>query len=245
MTPKTQEIPQVPELNKFLRQVKRARHEIKTDRKDFWNKNRTNFRNNVKTLISFFKVPEGWEISVIASNFLLDKPSMPYDLDVWSFSDVVCATKKQGFNIVMFFNKADLEFLSLPALLPLVVHEVAHVYQAPRNTEEYVKTAIDDTINIKYEEEAEAEVRVYSDEFRKQNVLEKVMYCYDVRGWEGAKKMVHYLHYEAENAFGGGYDQDMKKEEYEIFKKAEEEKDIDIFVNYFIESFKDVEEKKE
>ena len=69
------------------------------------------------------------------------------------------------------------------------------------------------------------------------------MYCFDEEGWKGAKKIVKYLHEESENAFGGGYDQEMKKEEYEIFLKAEEEKDIDIFIDYFINSLR--EEKKE
>jgi len=46
--------------------------------------------------------------------------------------------------------------------------------------------------------------------------------------------MVHYLYTEAKDAFGGGYDQELTQEEYEIFLKAEEEKDIDIFIDYFI-----------
>ena len=45
--------------------------------------------------------------------------------------------------------------------------------------------------------------------------------------------MIDYLYIEAKDAFGGGYDQEIKKEEYEAFKKAEEEKDIDLFIDYF------------
>jgi len=229
--------------SKYLKQVKKARFEIKNDRKNFWNKNSVNFRNNIKNLISFFKFPEKWNISIVASRFLLDKHTMPYDKDVWSFSDVVGATENQGFDIILFFNKTDLEFLSAPALLPIVVHEVKHVFQAADNPIKYAKVTVDDELSKKYEEEADGEVRKYSEEFRKENVLEKIMYCYDEEGWKGAKKMAYYLYEEAEYAFGGGYDQQMLKQEYDAFEKAREEKDIDIFIDYFIESIK--EEKKE
>ncbi len=234
--------------SKYLKQAKKARFEIKNDRKNFWNKNSVNFRNNIKNLVSFFEFPKKWNVSIVASRFLLDKHTMPYDLDVWSFSDVVGATENQGFDIVLFFNKTDLEFLSAPALLPIVVHEVKHVYQAAENPVEYTKVAVDDELNRQYEKEADAEVKKHSEEFRKENVLEKVMYCYDEEGWKGAKKMVKYLYEEAEYVFGGGYDQQMMKEEYEAFLKAEEEKDIDIFIDYFIDSLKEAmkeEEKKE
>jgi len=235
----------IEKLDKFLKQIEKARHELKYNRRNFWNKNRVNFRNNIKTLISFFKFPENWNINIIASRFLLDKYVLPYDKDVWSFSDVVGATEKQGFDIIIFFNKSDLEFLSAPALLPLVVHEVAHVYQAAQDTKTYVKSAVDDELNKKYESEADAEVRKYSDEFRRENVLEKVLYCFDERGWEGAKKIADYLFKESANVFGGGYDQEMTREEYEIYLKAEDEKDIDILIDYFIESIKDEEKKEE
>ncbi len=224
---------------KYLKQLKKARLEIKNDRKNFWNRNRVNFRNNIKNLVSFFEFPKDWKVSIIASTFLLDRQIMPYDKDVWSFSDVVGATERQGFDIVLFFNKADLEFLSAPALLPLVVHEVKHVFQAAEDPIKYNKQTVDDKLNLEYERDAELEVRKYSDEFRKENVLEKIMYCYDREGWKGAKKMAHYLYEESEDAFGGGYDQEMTKEEYDIFLKAEDEKDIDIFIDYFIESTKE------
>jgi len=235
----------VSEINtKYLKQVKKARLEIKNDRKNFWNKNSVNFKNSIKTLTGFFKFPEGWNVNIIASNFLLDKPSMPYDLEVWSFSDVVSATKGQGYEIVIFFNKTDLGYLSAPALLPIVVHEVKHVFQVPKDTKKYVLQAVDDDLIKEFETDADVEVKKYSDEFRKQNVLEKVMFCYDAEGWKGAKKMVEYLHEEAKDAFGGGYDENMIAEEYEVFKKAEDEKDIEIFIDHFINSFKEVEEKK-
>ncbi|MEI7718812.1 MAG: hypothetical protein WCI72_03005 [archaeon] len=239
----------IDDFDRFLKQVKRARQEIKSDRPDFWKKNRVNFKNNIKTLIGFYKFPEGWIVNTIASNFLLDKEVMPYDTDVWSFSDVVSATKEQGFNIIIFFNKSDLEFLSLPALLPIVAHEAEHVFQAPNNTKKYVLATIDDDISREFEKGADAEVKKYSEEFRRENVLEKIVYCFDKENWKGAKKMADYLYKEAENAFGGGYDQEMEKDEYTTFMKAYEEKDINIFIDYFIESInkemRQLEEKKE
>ncbi len=222
--------------NKYLKQIKKARHELKYNRKEFWKKNQVNFLNNIKTLISFFEFPEKWIVNVIASRFLIDREVMPYDPDVWSFSDVISATEDVGYNIILFFNRTDLEFLSAPALLTMVVHEVAHVYQAAKEPERYVLSGVDVKINREYEKEAVTEERNYSDEFRKENILEKILYCYDKKGWKGAKKMVQYLHEEDHEAFGGGYDQEMKKEEYEAFLKAEEEKDLDIFIDYFMES---------
>lgn len=230
--------------SKYLKQLKKARLEIKNDRKNFWNKNSVNFRNNIKNLISFFKFPEGWGVNIIASRFLLDRFTMPYDKDVWSFSDIVAATKNLGFEIIIFFNKTDLEFLSAPALLPIVVHEVKHVFQAAEDPKTYVSQTVDEKLSREYEKDADAEVRKYSDEFRKENVLEKIIYCYDKEGWKGAKKMAQYLYEEAENAFGGGYDQQMTKEEYNIYLKAEDEKDIDIFIDYFIDSLKEEESSK-
>jgi len=229
--------------SKYLRQVKKARQELKYNRKNFWNKNRVDFNNNIKNLISFFKFPDGWVVNVVASYFLLDKEVMPYDPDVWSFSDLISATPDIGYNMIIFFNKTDLEFLSAPALLPIVVHEVAHVYQAPRDPRKYVLSGVDVEINKEFEREAVAEERKFSDEFRKENLLEKILYCYDKKGWKGAKKMVQYLREEDHDALGGGYDQEMTEEEYNIFLKAEDEKDIDILIDYFIDSLK--EEKKE
>lgn len=226
-------------LNKFLKQIKKSRQEIKYNRKNFWRKNKVNFMNNLKTLVTHFPTPNGWRVNIAASYFLLDKEeiSMPYDDDVWSFVDIVGATEKQGKDIVVFFNRTDLEFLSSPALSPLIIHEMKHVEQAARDPEKYIKTGVDDELNKVFEIEAEAEVKNYSDEFRKQNVLEKVMYAYDKKGWKGAKKMVNYLHVLAKDAFGGGYNQDMQDTEYNIFLRAEEEKDIDLFIDYFIETF--------
>jgi len=235
----------VPELNsKFLKQVKKARLEIKNDRKNFWNKNSVNFRNNIKNITSFFKFPEKWTVNVIASSFLIDRKVMPYDKDVWSFSDVVGATENQGFDMILFFNRTDMEFLSAPGLIPIVVHEIKHIFQAAENPVEYNKATINDDVNKKYEKEAEAEIRRYSEEFRKQYVLENVMFCYDEESWEGAKKIVDFLHRDVKNAWGGGYENDMNDEEYEAFKKAEEEKDIEIFIDYFINNLKETEEVK-
>jgi hypothetical protein len=223
--------------SKYLKQIKKSRQEIKYNRKKFRQKNKDNFLNNLKTLVSFYNFPEGWKVNVVASYFLLDKDtmSMPYDTDVWSFVDVVAATKNQGYDLVVFFNRSDLEFLSAPALIPIIVHELKHVEQATKDPKTYITTSVDDELNKTYEKEAEKEREFYSDEFRKQDVLEKVLYCYDKKSWKGANKMVHFLYEENENIYGGGYMKEMTKEEYEIYLKAEEEKDIDIFIDYFID----------
>lgn len=224
--------------SKYLKQIKKARQEIKYNHKKFIQKNKVNFLNNLKTLISFYNFPEGWKVNVVASYFLLDKDSvsMPYDTDVWSFVDVVAASKNQGYDLVVFFNRTDLEFLSAPALIPIIVHELKHVEQATKDPKTYIETSVNDEINKEFEREAEAERKNYSDEFRKQDVLEKVLYCYDKKAWKGAKKMAQFLYEENENAFGGGYMKEMTKEEYEIFLKAEDEKDVDIFIDHFIET---------
>lgn len=187
----------VESLNKFLRQLKKTRKELKYNRKEVWSKNKVNFRNNIKSITSVFNFPEGWNISIIASRFLLDRHTLPYDRDVWSFSDLIGATKNQGFDIVLFFNKTDLEFLSAPALLPIVIHEITHVFQAASNPEDYVKAGVNDELNKKYEVDADLEVKKYSDEFRRENILEKILFCFDERGWQGAKKMTDYLFKEA------------------------------------------------
>ena len=234
--------------SKYLKQIKKARQEIKYNRKNFTQKNKVNFLNNLKTLISFFNFPDNWKVNVVASYFLLDKDtkSMPYDNDVWCFVDIVAATENQGYDLVVFFNRSDLEFLSAPALIPIIVHELKHVEQATKDPKQYVETSVNDKLNQEYEKEAEAERNNYSDEFRKQDILEKVLYCYDQKSWKGAKKMAHYLYEENEIAFGGGYMKEMTKEEYELFLRAEDEKDIDIFIDYFIESFKEpIKELKE
>ena len=222
---------------RFLKQVKKIRQELKYNRENFWSKNKGNFRNNLKTLASFFPAPEGWTLSIIASTFLLDRGEiMPYDKDVWSFVDVVSGTEAQGHEIIVFFNKTDLEFLSAPALLPIVIHEMRHVYQIPQDTKNSILSTIDDELNRELEKDADAEVRNFNDEFRKENVLEKVLFCFDKKGWSGAKKMVDYLYKESKDAFGGGYDQEMTKAEYEAFSEASEEKDIDIFIDFFIKT---------
>lgn len=232
--------------DKFLKQLKKARHELKYNRANFWSKNKDNFRNNLKNLVSLFPTPVGWNVNIVAANFLLDRAeSMPYDKDVWSFSDVVSGTEAQGKEIIVFFNRTDLEFLSAPALLPIVAHEMAHVFQAARDKMEYLKGTFDDEVSRKYEMECDNEVRKYSEEFRMQNVMEKVLFCYDKEGWKGAKKIADYLYKEAQDAFGGGYDQEMKKKEYDLLLEAENEKDIDVFIDYFNERADKIEIKKD
>lgn len=230
--------------DKFFKQIKKARQELKYNRSNFWTKNKDNFRNNIKTLCGYFPAPTGWNLNIIAAHFLLDRgEGMPYDRDVWSFSDVVSGTESQGKEIVVFFNRADLEFLSAPALLPIVVHEMVHVVQAATDKEKYLTSTFNDETSRKYENLADGEVKKYSGEFRKQNVMEKVLFCYDKEGWKGARKIADYLYKEAQNAFGGGYDQDMLKVEHDKLLEAEKEHDLDIFIDYFIDSYPKEEKK--
>jgi len=77
---------------------------------------------------------------------------------------------------------------------------------------------LDDELNKKYEKEAEAERDNFSDEFRKQDVLEKVLFCYDKKSWKGAKKMAKFLYEENEDVFGGGYKKEMTEEILKVTK---------------------------
>ena len=92
---------------------------------------------------------------------------------------------------------------------------------------------INDNLSKKLEIEAEKKVRDISDEYRKQWVLESIVYCYDLKGWLFAKKMADFFHKQMENMYGGGYDKGMNHDEYMCFIKAMKKKDINFFINYF------------
>ncbi len=220
-------------MEKFLDLIKKSREMLKEDRVSFWEENKKNFKKNVKKIIELYSVPKKWKLYIVASNFLFDKDIFPFDYDSWSSTNLIAATKKQGFEIMMFLNKARLQFLSIPALIPIIEHEFEHVLQAVKNPKKYLKSIIDDSISKRLEIEAEKRVKYISDEFRKQWVLESILYCYDLNGWSFAKKMADFLYLQMENMYGGGYDKGMKKEEYSRFIESKEKEDI----NYFIESF--------
>lgn len=217
----------------FLDSIKKIREELKESRYSFWEDNKKNFKRNIKKIMALHPVPQKWKLYVVASNFLFDKEIFPFDYDSWSSTNLIAATKKQGFEIMIFFNKARLQFLSLPALMPIIEHEFEHVIQASKNPNRYLKSISNDSLSKKLEIEAEKKVRYISDEFRKQWVLESVLYCYDLDGWKLAKKMADFLYIQMGDLYGGGYDKGMVKSEYENFIKAREEDDIDLFIDSF------------
>ena len=220
-------------MEKFLDLVYLSRKKLNGNRNVFWNENKKNFKKNIKKLISCYKVPKGWKIYVVASNFLFDRKIFPFDYDSWSSTNLIAATKKQGFEIMIFFNKARLEFLSLSALIPLVEHEFEHVKQATKNPREYLISIINDKLSKKLEAEAEKKADSISGEFRRQWALESIVYCYDIGGWKLAKKMAGFLYKEMENLYGGGYNKGMNNEEYETFLKAMKIKEISVFISFF------------
>jgi len=216
-----------------MEQIEKSREILKKGRIVFWEENKKNFKKNIKKISEFYPVPQKWKLYIVASNFLFDKQIFPFDYDSWSSTNLIAATNKQGFEIMMFLNKARLEFLSLPALIPIIEHEFVHVHQAAKNPEKYLKSIIQDSLSKTLEMEAEEKVTHISDEFRKQWVLESVVYCHDLEGWELAKKMADFLHIQMENMYGGGYDKGMKKEEYERFLEAKEKQNIIHFIEFF------------
>ena len=112
-------------------------------------------------------------------------------------------------------------------------HEFVHVKQAARNPKRYLRSLTNDRISKELEIEAEKSVRNISDEFRKQWVLESILYCYDLNGWSFAKKMADFLYNQMENMYGGGYDKGMTKQEYDIFLISLQSRDISKFIEYF------------
>ncbi len=220
-------------MEKFFDTINKSREALRKNRAEFWEENKKDFKKNIKKIMELHPMPKKWRLYIVASDFLFDKEIFPFDYDSWSSTNLIAATKKQGFEIMIFLNKARLQFLSLHGLIPLIEHEFEHVIQASRNPKKYLKSIINDSISKKLEVEAEKKVRYISDEFRKQWVLESVLYCYDLQGWKLAKKMADFLYLQMSDMYGGGYDKGMLKEEYEHFIKAREEDDISIFMDFF------------
>ena len=217
----------------ILKQIPKIRKKLLKNRKKFWKDNKRNFKKNIKLLVNGAELPKRWKIYIVASNFLFDKKVFPFDYDSWSATNLISATNKQGFEIMLFFNKARSEFLSLPALIPLVGHELYHTNQVAENPKKYLLSITNDNLSRKLEAEAEKNTYI-NDEFRKEWVLESVLYCYDIGSWKFAKKMTNFLFKEMKNIYGGGYERGMTKEEYEMFLKAMKKKDLSIFITNFI-----------
>ncbi|OHA76567.1 MAG: hypothetical protein A3H01_02445 [Candidatus Wildermuthbacteria bacterium RIFCSPLOWO2_12_FULL_40_9] len=218
---------------RLLKEVRSCRRDMLKNRKTFWENNRKNFENNLKLIIGSQKKPKGWKIYVVASNLLSDKRVMPFDYDAWSSTNIIGATKKQGFEVMIFFNRAALEFLSRPALLTLVLHELRHVWQIAKSPKASLRSLVDDNFSAKLEKDAESPVKILPGEIKKEAVLEKILYCYDSGGWNAARKMVYFMHKKRENMYGGGYLREMEKEEYDAFINAQRKKSIKAFISYF------------
>ena len=210
----------------LINQIDLSRKRLETNRKKFWEENEKNFKKNVKNIIDNYSFPKEWKIYVVASNFLFDRKIFPFDYDSWSSTNLIAATKKQGFEVMVFLNKARLKFLSIPALIPIIEHEMIHITQATRNPKKYLKSIVNDSLSKKLEIEAENQVKNIDDEFRKQWVLESILYCYDLYGWNFAKSMAIFFHKEMENMYGGGYDKGMSDQEFKMFTKANHQVEI-------------------
>ena len=219
--------------NEFLDLIPLSRRKLKGPRGLFWEENKRGFKRNVKRIIDMHPVPQGWKRYVVASTFLFDKAIFPFDYDSWSSTNLIAATPKQGFEVMIFLNKARLEFLSLPGLVHLITHEMVHVEQAARDPARYLDCITSDFLSKKGEIEAEGRVAGLSDEFRKQWVLESILFSHDFGGWSFAKRMADFFHEEMQNLYGGGYDKGLTDEEYHAFLKSMKEKDIQDFLDYF------------
>lgn len=215
----------------FLKDIEKSRKSLLKNRKKFFEANKKNFEKNLMQIINNYKISKPWKVYVVAGNFAGEKNIMPYDYDAWSSCFLVCATKKQGYEMMLFLNKAK-SFLSIPGLVPLVAHEIEHIKQGIRSPKKHLKSIIDDKSSQKDEREADLKIKnLY--EFRKQLVLESVLYCFDKKGWKGATKMADFFYKKREKMYGGGYLKEITKEEHDVFIKAKKERNIKIFMDFF------------
>lgn len=218
------------EILKIREKLKEAK-----ERKNFWLKNKKNFEKNIlkifKILKKELKLEKKWKIYIVASNFL-GKKVMPYDYDSFSSTNLIASTKQQGFEIMLFLNRTRLEFLSLPALIPLILHEFKHIKQAEKNPKNYLLSILNNKISRKLEKEAEKNEK-NKKEFRKQVALESILYCYDIGKWKAAEKMADFL-FAQDKLYGGGYEKGISKKEHEAFLEAKKKKDIKLFVKFYL-----------
>ncbi len=208
----------------------------KKERKKIWLENKRNFEKNILKIFSKIKnknLNKKWKIYILVGSFL-EKKALPYSYDSFSSTNLLAASKKQGFEVMVFLNRARIEFLSLPALIPLILHELEHVKQAQKNPKEYLLSMLNDKLSEKLEKEAEKESKKVSDEFKKEYTLESVLYCYDLGGWKKAKKMADFL-FNQEKLYGGGYEKGISVREYKAFLNAKKEKNINLFIEIFVE----------
>lgn len=212
---------------KNLKQFGKIKIELKDNeaRKKFWLRNIKNFEKNLEILVP--KKIGKYKVYLVCGEFS-GKKIMPYDTGSFSSCNLLAASKKQGYEIMVFLNKARLGFLSSEALMPVILHEIKHIRQAVRNPKEYLISIIDDKISIRLEKEAEK----IDDKLRKRYALESVLYCYDNYGWSGAEKMAKFL-FNSDKLYGGGYKKTLSLKEYKAFLEARKKKNIDIFIEVY------------
>lgn len=205
----------------------------KRERKKCWEENKRSFERNLAKIIHKLNKQKGWKVFTVAGNFLTQKEVPPYGKNAWSCTLVAGATKRQGFEILLFINKSPNEFLSLPALIPLVVHEFGHVQQIVRSAKDYQETYFNDTLARKDEKDAEKYVRKLPQEFADEAALESILYCYDKGGWGMAEKMANNLYKKQAEGYSGGYDDGMTKRQHLLFLEAKRIKNVDKLIAEF------------
>lgn len=212
----------------------------KSYRKIFFEKNKRENKKNVAELVKYFidaeKVDKKWKVHIVVSDILSRRKIPPYDYNSFSSSNLLGATKEQGYEIMIFFNSSRMGFLSRIALVPLISHEVKHFKQASKSPKNYLMSMISDKLSRDLESEADKKITENCgfDELRKQEVLESVLYCYDnFGGWIGAGKMADFWYKDIEKIYGGGYMKNMTDREYRAFLEAKKKKNIGIFIEFF------------
>lgn len=216
----------------MLYSIQKTRRKLLKDRKSFWNKNFSEFDKNIKALFETLKSNKKYKLFFVNSRFVSGK-KFPYEKDTWSSTNIISSSKSQGFEIMVFLNKDRSGFLSKPAILPIIVHEGQHIKQIEKDPQSYLSSMFDDKISFELEMEAEKEIGKIDDEFRREMMIESIVYCFDIGGWSRAQKMADYLSEDIKKQYGGGYNSMMTDDEYSIFKKSRRKKDI----KYFIKSF--------
>ncbi|KKQ75992.1 MAG: hypothetical protein US98_C0055G0004 [Parcubacteria group bacterium GW2011_GWC1_38_6] len=218
-------------MEKYIQEVKKYRELLKGNRKSFWAKNQKEFEKNITRIVGESRKPRGWKVYLVVSDFVPHKKILPFDDETWSSTNIVGATKKQGFEIMAFFNRAG-SFLSRPALLTLVLHELWHVSQITKSPKKYLKSIVDDKLSMKLEADAEKPIEILPKTIKDEVVLEKILYCYDIGGWLAAKKMADFMYKKREKIYGGGYLQEMDKNCYNAFLTARQKRNINLFIGY-------------
>jgi len=194
----------------------------------FFSQNKKNFEKNVLKIISKVKTGK-FKIYIVAGSFL-GKKVMPYDYDSFSATNLLAATKKQGYEIMLFLNKARLEFLSIPALMHILLHEIEHIKQAEKSPKAFLLSMLNDKASRKLEKQADKAANLKEE--KREYALESILYCYEIGGWEKATKMAEFL-FNHDKLYGGGYEKELSKKEYKVFLDAKNKKDISLFVNLY------------